>query len=52
VYLVDPQAFPTPDASYASVGGGPFTKRPVPCQKRLNENLADVAPVTWPGQLL
>jgi hypothetical protein len=46
VYLVDPQPFPTPDAFYASVRGGPFTKRPVPCQKRLNGNLADIAPVT------
>jgi len=45
-YLVDPQPFPTPDAFYASVGGGPCTKRPVPCQKRLNGNLVDVAPVT------
>jgi hypothetical protein len=46
VYLVDPQAFPAPDAFYASVRGGPFTRRPVPCQKRLNGNLVDVAPVT------
>jgi hypothetical protein len=46
VYLIDPQPYPTPDAFYASVGGGPFTRRPVPCRKRLDGNLADVAPVT------
>jgi hypothetical protein len=46
VYLVDPQLSPTPDAFYASVGGGPFSKRPVPCRKRLDGSLVDVAPVT------
>jgi len=46
VYLIDPQPYPAPDAFYASVGGGRFTKRPVPCQKRLDGNLVDVAPVT------
>jgi len=46
VYLVDPQPYPTPDAFYASVGGGPFAKRPVPCPKRHDGSLVDVAPVT------